>query len=106
MTAKRGSISNLLGFRELFTGGDANGLDDLLDDLGHGSLSVTLLTELDQAIALAGGIRTPLDEAVAVGDDDLAQLYDEIKDVTDLLKNQVATVLRLQIPEEASGDLD
>jgi predicted lipoprotein len=98
--------ANLQGFRELFTGGSASGMDDLLTELGHGSLSDTLLTELDQAIVLAGGIRTPLDEAVAAGDDDLTLLYDEIKDVTDLLKNQVATVLRLQIPEEASGDLD
>lgn len=95
---------NLRGFRAAFTGGDGTGFDDLLADVGHDDLGVEILAETDEAIAAADALTTPLDEAIGSGD--VEALHDEVKDVTDLLKGDLATVLALQIPVEADGDND
>ncbi len=99
-------ISNLDGFEELFTGGEGIGFDDLLTDLGHGDLSVQILTDLDAARALALTIDAPLDDAVVDQTAAVESLYDAIKAVTDTLKGDLATVLALSIPSEAAGDND
>ncbi len=97
---------NLIGFRALFTGGDAGGMDVLLAEIGHGDLADAFLAALDAADAAAAALTVPVDEA-ALGDrDEALALYDAIKGVTDLLKGDLATVLTLQIPQEAAGDND
>ena len=57
-----------------------------------------------EAAALAVG--GPLDVAVVDDMDAVLALHAEVKDVTDLLKGELTTVLALQIPVEASGDND
>lgn len=99
-------VANLDGFEELFTGGEGIGFDDLLTDLGHGDLSVQILTDLDAARALALTIDAPLDDAVVDQTAEIESLYDAIKAVTDTLKGDLATVLALSIPSEAAGDND
>ncbi|MFT4979896.1 MAG: putative lipoprotein, partial [Myxococcota bacterium] len=98
--------ANLLGFRDLFTGGAGFGLDDLLVDLGHGDLSIQILADLDVALAAAAVIEAPLDEAIASQPDAVLALHDAIKMVADALKGDLATVLMLEIPAEAAGDND
>ena len=96
--------ANLRGFRVAFTGADGDGFDDLLAGVGHGDLSDQILVETDQAIAAADALTTPLDQAIGGGE--VEALHAEVKDVTDLIKGDLATVLSLTIPSEADGDND
>ena len=98
--------ANLVGFVALFSGGEGTGLDDVLDELGHGDLSEQLLADADAALALAGDLEGPLDAAIVDRTAEVTALYDAIKEITDALKGDVATVLVLQVPAEAAGDND
>lgn len=98
--------SNLDGFRLLFTGGEGTGFDDALADVGHGELADRLLAALDEADAAADALTVPIDQA-ATGDPTQAlALHAALAEVAVELKGDVATVLFLQIPEEAAGDND
>ncbi len=97
---------NLVGFRTLFTGGEGSGLDDLLAELGHTELSEQIVTETDEAIALAGSMEGDLGAMVVDDPDAVQALHDAIKDICDLMKGDLATVLAVQIPAEAAGDND
>lgn len=98
--------NNLVGFRTVFTGGAAMGFDDLLVEVGHGDLADEVLAETDEAIALAQAIEAPLDQAIRDDPAAVQELHDAVKDITDLLKGDLATVLALQIPSESDGDND
>ena len=99
-------LANLEGFRLLFTGGDGVGLDDLLIGMGREDLVDDALTQLDEADLAALAVDSSLDVAVVDDLESVLALHDEVKDVTDLLKGDITTVLALQIPVEASGDND
>lgn len=96
-------VANLVGFRAVFSGGDAGGLDDVLASVGREDLAADLLTALDGADAAAAGLSSPLEGASQA---ELDALYTAVKAATDLLKGDVATVLGLEIPSEAAGDVD
>lgn len=98
--------ANLRGFRALFTGGEGAGMDDLLVELGHGDLAESILADTDAALALAEGLGQPIDAALASDPDAVMALYTATKAVGDALKNDVATVLSLEVPAEAAGDND
>lgn len=98
--------SNLRGFQALFTGGAGTGMEDLMRALGHEAVADQVLAELAEALAAAEALEIPIDEAVERGEPAAVTLYDELKDVTDLLKGDLATLLALQIPAEAAGDND
>lgn len=99
-------IANIEGFRTLFTGADSSGMDDLLVELGHGDLSAAILSDLDEAQAIAEGLGMPLDEAIPAKEDQVLALEAALKSVGDALKGDVATVLSLEVPAEAAGDND
>ncbi|MCB9742181.1 MAG: hypothetical protein H6741_18445 [Alphaproteobacteria bacterium] len=99
-------ISNLRGFRALFTGGEGAGMDDLLDEVGHGDLRDDILGHTDAAIALAEAATEPLSVMVTEHPEDAQALYAEVKALADLLKVDLSTVLSLQVPAEAAGDAD
>ena len=99
-------VVNLGAFRTLYTGGDGQGVDDLLRSLGEDELDASLLAALATAELSAAGLTTPLNEAVAADPAAVEAVYADVKAVTDLLKGDLATVLALQIPSEAAGDSD
>jgi predicted lipoprotein len=98
--------ANLLGFRDLFTGGAGAGLDDLLVDVGQAAIADEVLADVDAAIAIAESLDVSVQEGVVSRPDDLLALHDAIRAVTDDLETDVAAALVLQIPAEASGDND
>ena len=106
-TSTAAILANLRGFRTLFSGADGYGMDDLLAELGHGDLATDILAGLDaaEAAALALGDQ-PLSEAIAQQPQAVTDLYTATKAVSDLLKGDLATVLVMQIPDEAAGDND
>ncbi len=98
--------NNLLGARLVVTGGDGLGFDDLLVHAEREDLSVALVETLGVAIDTVSepdrSLRTLLaDEPAAV-----LEVHDRVKDFTDLLKGDFATVLLLDIPSDAAGDND
>ncbi|MEL6349942.1 MAG: imelysin family protein [Myxococcota bacterium] len=98
--------ANLIGFELLFTGGDGAGMDDLLIEVGEEALSEEILTNLAAAQAQAASMEGPLDVAIVERPEEVQALHDSIKAVADILKGDMATVLLLQIPDEAAGDND
>jgi predicted lipoprotein len=98
--------ANLIGFQQLFSGGDGYGFDDLLVQIGHGDLSAQMVEDIDAAIVQAATLDMPLDEALVSNIDDLMALHNAIKAVTDALKGDLATVLVLEIPKEVKVDTD
>ena len=97
---------NLRAFRDLFTGADGDGIDDLLAELGEGALADSVLADVDAAIALADPLSAPLDQAILDQPADVEALHDALKAIGDALKGDLATVLTLQVPAEAAGDND
>jgi predicted lipoprotein len=98
--------ANLQGFSALFSGGEGMGLDDLLEDAGHGDLADQVLAAASAAEASALAIELPLDEQIAQDAAPVQELYEQVDVVTDLLEGDVATVLTLTVPSEAAGDND
>ena len=98
--------ANLEGFRSLYTGGEGLGLYDLLIAVDEQALADEVLTNLDLADQALAALTDPLDEAVVSDPDALAEAHTAVKNVTDLLKSDIAAVLMLQIPQEAAGDND
>ena len=96
----------MVGFRSLFTGGEGAGMDDLLIELGHGDLTEAILQATDGVEAALPAVDLPIDEALSSDLDDLEALHSAVGGVTDLLKNDLTTVLSLEIPAEAAGDND
>ncbi len=98
--------ANLAGFRALYTGGEGGGMDDLMVAVGQTQIHLDILDALDAAEARAQAMDLPLEEALAVDPDGLQELHDKVKAVTDVLKNDLATLMMLEIPSEAAGDND
>ena len=98
--------ANIIGFSELFHGGESVGMDDLLVEVGHGDLSEQISADIDEALVALAAIEGPLDEAIVERYDTVETFYTELRDVTTALKGDLATVLALQIPAEATGDND
>jgi predicted lipoprotein len=98
--------ANLRGFRQLFTGGDGTGFDDLLVELGHADLAESIVEKTDNALSVAEATALPIHEGVTSDLASVEALHAAVKEVTDILKGDLVTVLSLQIPAEASGDND
>lgn len=98
--------ANLRGFRALFTGGGVGGFDVLLDEVGHADLAARMLDNTDAALALIEAESRPLDALVLEDRPAAEAMYEALKAVTDDLKGDLATVLSLQLPNEAAGDND
>ena len=101
--------SNLFGFRSLFLGGsspDDVGFDDLLRELGFGALADSILADTDAAISAVEAIEGPLADALTADLDGVKAAHAAIKKLTDQLKGEFVTVLKLQLPAEGASDND
>ncbi|MEM6925650.1 MAG: imelysin family protein [Myxococcota bacterium] len=98
-------VANLRGFRNLFTGGEGTGFDDILEDQGDGALAEQVIADTDAAIAL-GEATAELNGLLPDDPEPVIALHDAVKKVADELKGDLATLLALEIPSEAAGDND
>jgi predicted lipoprotein len=99
-------LANVQGFDALLHGGDGAGLDDLLVERGHADVLDDLTTALAAVRAAAAEVQGPIDVAVESDRDDLLALHEAMVALTDVVKNELALVLMLEIPAEAAGDND
>ena len=98
-------IANLRGFEITFTGGEGQGFDDLLQQMGHGDLSDQIILDTQNAISYAETLR-PLKEQIVTDKDSVMELYDLVANVTSALKYELPVVLSIEIPTESAGDND
>lgn len=101
--------SNLRGFRALFQGcgegGEGLGFDDWLREAGHGDLADDIVKAYEGAQAAADAF-PPFHQASA---DEIEALYQAIKKLTDLLKNEffgAGSPINLKPPATIEGDTD
>ena len=102
-------VANLAAFRALFEGcgvdGAGIGFDDWLAAAGAGELADDILEALD-AVDAHAAVLPPLHEASS---EEMAAFYDELKVLSDLLKEQFfgsGSVLNLNLPDGAASDTD
>lgn len=98
--------NNLLGFRDLFTGKDGVGFDDLLADEGAEDLSMEIIAKTDIAIENTRGLDDSMQSLLQEHPNQVVALFHDIKNITDLMKEQFTGILNVQIPIEGAGDTD
>ena len=103
-------VANLRMLQALVQGGPdpetAAGFDDLLEQMGEGAIALTLLRDIDTAIATIEAIEAPMSEAIATDVAQVEAAYGAVKKVSDTLKGPFVTALMLTIPAEGAGDAD
>ena len=67
---------------------------------------LNIMDALEVAKDAANGLEMTLDVAIEDDPEGLQDLHDDVIAVTDVLKNDLATLLMLQVPSEAAGDND
>ena len=97
---------NLTTFRALFMGVEGAGFYDLLTTFDEAALADDMVTALDTVDTAASLLSDALPTTQSENAEDGDALYEAVKQITDLLKGDIATVLTLQIPSEAAGDVD
>lgn len=101
---------NYLGFRRLFQGCGRNytglGFDDWLDAIGASDLRGRMLTALDGAQRAIDALDPPLEISITQSTDRVWDVYNALKQLTDLLKSEFVTVLDLELPAGAGSDND
>jgi uncharacterized protein len=98
--------ANLVGFHTLFTGGDGVGMDALLEEIGHGDLAVQMLADIEETLVLSEEFDGAFDVAIQERPEEVGEFYDSLRNVTTALKRDLATVLNMKVPAEATGDND
>ncbi|MCA9574215.1 MAG: imelysin family protein [Polyangiales bacterium] len=99
-------LHNLIGFRLVYTGGTGLGFDDLLVDVGAAEFSVSMLADIDAAIAAVGQVDGTLAEALVNDLDDVRALYEAIQRLDTDLKTTFLGTLSLDPPNRAGADND
>jgi len=98
--------ANLSGFELLFTGGEGIGFEELLTDLGHGDLATQILEETATLQDILAQFDGSLFDAITEGTDAPEALLVQFSALTELVKQDMVTVLHLRVPNEAAGDND
>lgn len=109
--SKANIVANLEGLRRLLEGCGPNygglGFDDLLVNVGAGTLAEALRSRVAAAQAAVVGVAEPdLDVALLTSRPSVRAVYDAIKAITDLLKTEFATVLDIELPGDLGTDND
>jgi predicted lipoprotein len=102
--------ANLVGFRRLYQGCSLTagglGFDDWLVAAGASAASADLQTKILAAQASLDGLTMPLEQALTQDPKQVASVYGALKGITDILKTQFVSVLRLEPPVGTEGDND
>ncbi|MDF1661606.1 MAG: imelysin family protein [Planctomycetota bacterium] len=109
--SKENILINLRVFQEVFLGNKPNevegiGFDDLLTELGAGTLATQMTSDIQAAIDAVAAIPGTLADAVVNNPAAVQSAYDAVKLVTDNLQSQFISVLNLAVPQQGIGDND
>ena len=119
--------NNLVGFREVFNGGDGQGLDDLMTDADFADIVTSMQTKISDAIANIDAATVSLnDQATAISDDTTSSactnaygspdtsstdysacsLTGLLKRITDVLKIEFVNIVGVNLPGSVQSDND
>jgi hypothetical protein len=101
--------ANIAAFRLMLSGGDgeALGFDDLLTDLGAGSLANAMTDGLDEADAALDAVdENSLHEALSKDQASVLAIHTAVKKVADMLKGEFVDTLGLELPKSVQSDND
>lgn len=101
-------ITNMKALRMILIGGsdEDTGFIDFLNDVGDTETATNIITELDDAIALAEGFTSTYSEALTQETEEVIELHDEVNKVDDILKSDFLESLALELPATSAGDND
>ena len=99
--------ANLRGFELLFTLGQTDGgLIGILDELGEKQIGVDMMENTQNALNQIEALDGSLSDLIQNDPAAVEQILESLREVTTLLKWDLATVLQVQVPEASQGDND
>ncbi|KPK17274.1 MAG: hypothetical protein AMJ62_02165 [Myxococcales bacterium SG8_38] len=108
--SKQHVVANLRAFQALFLGSspgtDALGFDDLLIDMGAPDVAADMAQAIADAIAATEAISGTFFEALEQDPTQMEAAHSAIRQITDLLKTDLLSILDLEQPDRAAGDND
>ena len=108
--SKEEVVANLEGFKLLYFGGSEPstdiGFDDLLVAFDARDTADKVEVDIEIALSSCGTVSPNFAEALLADPTALDACHAAIRELTDVLKGDFATVLMLTIPSEAAGDAD
>ena len=72
-------------------------MDQLLTDIGHEDLAVSMETAYDNAMSVVTTMEGPLDQLILDDREQVETLHAALKEMTTLIKVDLSTVLTLEI---------
>ncbi|MCM2678110.1 imelysin family protein [Echinimonas agarilytica] len=100
--------ANLEALLQLYMGGEDGdiGFKDYLLDVGDSETAERMQAEIEEALAMTKAMDRNLKQLLEDDPEQVEQLHAEIKDVTDIMKNDFIQSLALELPATSAGDND
>lgn len=101
--------NNLIGIRNILVAGDQEnhiGFDDYLIAVDAEALAETMVNDIDATIELIASTEGTLVDKTLTNPEQVQNLYQSVKVVTDNLKSLFITSLALELPATSAGDAD
>ena len=102
-------ISNMQGLNMIFLGGETDagvGFEDYLLDVGATDTAAQMRGDLAEVIEFALSLQTTLSELLVQQPEQVQEVHDQLKDVTDNMKTDFIQRLALELPATSAGDND
>ena len=102
-------ISNIQGLNMMFLGGETDenvGFEDYLLDVGAVDTATQMRGDLSNVIEFSLGLQQSLTELLAQDPEQVQQVHDQLKKVTDNMKTDFIQSLALELPATSAGDND
>ena len=102
-------INNIQGLNMIFLGGETDsgvGFDDYLIDVGAAETATQMRGDLTVVSEFATALQQSLSELLAQDPQQVQQVHDQLKKVTDNMKTDFIQSLALELPATSAGDND
>ena len=102
-------ISNIQGLNMIFLGGETDagvGFEDYLVDVGATDTAAQMRGDLAEVIEFALSLQNSLTQLLEQDPEQVQQVHDQLKDVTDIMKTDFIQRLALELPATSAGDND
>ena len=102
-------ISNIQGLNMIFLGGETDagiGFDDYLVDVGAADTATKMRGDLTEVIEFALSLQSSLTDLLVQDPEQVKEVHDQLKDVTDNMKTDFIQRLALELPATSAGDND
>jgi len=99
-------LNNLIGFEKLLTGNGGLGFTDYLLDVGDDSTATEMANNVTNTINAINQVDSSLANELTNNPEQIEQIHNNVKNITDQLKTDFITSLALELPATSAGDND